>query len=112
MAIAVAQPKAGAVFPEMEVERSLREELLQAAETEAGRHGTHWPGDAGAQGSVSIHVDSLVVVEILCTVEPILGFALHEGLVRAGGYWSINQAMDHLMPRIEEEWKKRKGGKA
>ncbi len=112
MAIAVAKAKAAVAFPAAEVEACLRDELLEAAAMEAELHGTPWPAEAAAKGAVSINVDSLVVVEILCAVEPVLGFDLREGLVRAGGYWSVDQAVGHLMPRIEQEWHKRKGGKS
>ncbi len=112
MATAVAKPKAAAAFPAAKVEACLRDELVAAAAIEAELHGTPWPADAAAQGGVSIHVDSLVVVGILCAVEPALGFELREGVVRAGGYRSVDQALGHLMPGIEQEWHKRKGGKS
>jgi len=110
MAIAVAKPKAVA-FPAAQVEACLRDELLDAAATEAELHGTPWPAEVVAKSAVSIHLDSLVVVEILCAVEPVLGFELREGVVRAGGYLSVDQAIGQLMPRIEQEWQKRKGAK-
>lgn len=112
MAIADAKPKAAAGFPNVEVEARLREELTAAAATEAELHGKLWPAEATAQYGESIHVDSLVVVGILCAVEPILGIELREEVVRAGGYWSVDHAIVHLMPGIEEEWRKRKGGKS
>jgi hypothetical protein len=56
-------------------------------------------------------VDSLVVVSILCMVEPIVGFELPDGVVRAGGYSSVESALAHLLPRIEAQWIKKKGGK-
>ena len=48
----------------------------------------------------------LDVVSLLCDIEPIIGFELKDHLVRAGGYNSVNQAMEHLMPRIEKAWDK------
>ena len=110
MTIAVAKPKAVAAFPAAEVEARLRGEMLEAAAMEAELHGAAWPDDASGKGSARVHIDSLVVVEILCAVEPVLGFELREGVVRAGGYWSVDQAVGHLIPRIEQEWRKRKGG--
>jgi hypothetical protein len=56
-----------------------------------------------------VDVDSLVVVSLLCTVEPHIGFELPESVVRTGGYKSVDAAVEHLLPRIEAEWKKRKG---
>lgn len=54
-------------------------------------------------------VDSLVVVSILCAVEPILGVELSEQVVRTGGYSSVQSAIDHLMPCIEAQWVSKKG---
>ena len=33
-------------------------------------------------------------------------FELKDSLVRTGGYTSANQALDHLMPRLEKAWEK------
>jgi hypothetical protein len=57
-------------------------------------------------------VDSLVVVSILCAVEPIVGFELPESVVRAGGYTSVDSALGQLLPRLEKEWMKKKGAKS
>ncbi|MXW93861.1 MAG: hypothetical protein F4114_17350 [Rhodospirillaceae bacterium] len=89
----------------------MRDELISAAEVEADLRGAPWPRESEAQCAVSIHVDSLVVVGILCAIEPLLEFELPEAVVRNGGYRSVNQAVGHLMPRIEREWRRRKGGK-
>ena len=53
--------------------------------------------------------EPLDVVSLLCDVEPIVGFELKDSLVRAGGYNSVNQAMDHLMPQIETAFEKHIG---
>jgi hypothetical protein len=50
-----------------------------------------------------------LIVAILCAIEPIVGFELPESLVRTGGYRSVVTALDHLLPRIEKEWMKKKG---
>ena len=112
MPVAVANPKTEVAFPAAEVETCLRDELVAAAAMEAELHGTPWPAGVATISAVSIHIDSLVVVEILCAVEAVLGFELRQELVRAGGYWSVDKAVQHLMPRIEREWLKRKGGKS
>lgn len=112
MQVVVAKPKVAVAFPTAEVKSCLRDELLEAAETEAELHGTPWPAGAAAKSAVSIRIDSLVAVEILCAVEPLLGFELSDKLVLAGGYRSVDEAVGDLMPRIEREWRKRKGGKS
>jgi hypothetical protein len=105
-------PEAVVAFPAARVEACLRAELLEALRDEAGLRGLPVPASAAAAASMLIEMDSLVVVELLCAVEPLLGFELREGLVRAGGYGSADEAVAHLMPRIEREWTRRKGGKS
>lgn len=48
----------------------------------------------------TVHVDSLAVFSILCAVEPIVGFELSERVVRAGGYISVESALEHLHSRV------------
>ena len=102
---------AAAPFPLAEVEARLRDELVEAVRAEASIKGINLPAAPGALSRASVHVDSLVAVSILCAVEPIVGFELQDKVVRAGGYMSVESALEHLLPRIENEWKKRKGGK-
>ncbi len=96
-------------FPKAEVEASLREELTAAAKMEAELRGASWPADAAAQGAAPLRVDSLVAVGVLCAVEPVLGFGLSGSVVRAGGYESVDQAVGHLIPGLEGEWRRRQG---
>jgi len=99
------------VFPADLIEAQLRKEFLAAIETEAALGGFSLPPDAAGKASASVQIDSLVAVEILCTVEPIVDFELEDSVVRAGGYASVDDALKALLPRIEKEWQKRKGGK-
>jgi hypothetical protein len=100
-------------FPKSTVEASLRKELLQAASSIAGLHGVAMPAGAAQQSSMSIQLDSLAVVDLLCAVEPVIGFEIKEHVVKAGGYDSVDEAVKELMPRLEKEWTKHqgKGGK-
>ena len=95
-----------AAFPKAEVEAKLKGALLGAAQSDAAVKGITLPPTIAGQASASVRLDSLDVVSLLCEVEPVLGFKLQESLVRAGGYSSVNQAMDHLLPRIEQAWVK------
>jgi len=99
------------VFPKDEIEAQLKKELLITVEIEASLHDIELPKDPAAKAAVPLRIDSLVVVEILCAVEPIADIKLEDKLVRAGGYRSIDDAVTSLMPRIEKEWLKQKGGK-
>lgn len=110
MSVATTTKPAGiATFPATRIEACLRDELLHAVESAASLKGIQMPSSLEAQSSMSIQIDSLVVVELLCAVEPILDFELKDSVVQAGGYRSIDEAMVHLMPRIEKEWRKHKG---
>jgi len=98
-------------FPSAAVETDLRSELIEVVKAEAMMKGVALPAAPAAIGSAPFQIDSLVVVSILCTVEPLLGIELPESVVRTGGYSSVDQALAQLVPRIEAYWKKRKGGK-
>lgn len=106
-----AAPSVVAPFPSAAVVEDLRSELIEAVKSEAAIRGVALPPTPAAIGSTPFQVDSLVVVSILCTVEPLLGMELPESVVRSGGYGSVDQALAHLLPKIEACWKKRKGGK-
>ena len=105
-------PAAAAVapFPAAAVEAGLRVELVEAIKADAAIKGIALPAAAAAIASTSLQLDSLVVVSILCMVEPIVGCELSEDVVRPGGYGSIDSAIAQLLPRIEAEWKKHIGG--
>jgi len=98
--------RTGAAFPKAEVQAKLRELLLAAAQADAALKGITLPTDAAGRLSASVPLDSLEVVSLLCEIEPIVNFELKDSLVRSGGYSSIHQAMEHLMPRIEKAWQK------
>jgi hypothetical protein len=100
-------------FPKAAVEARLRSDLLKAAAADAALRGITFPSGAAAQAGAAIQIDSLVVVSLLCAVEPTLGMKLQDSVVKTGGYTSVNHAMEQLMPRIEKAWEKHKskGGK-
>ena len=100
-----------APFPRSAVEASLRGELIEAVKIEALIRGISLPAAPTQITTAAVHVDSLVVVSILCVVDPIVGFALADNVVRAGGYVSVESALGHLLPHIEREYNKRKGAK-
>lgn len=106
----IIKPGTTTVFPKAAVEAKLRDALLASASSDAMMKGINLPADVAGQAAASVRFDSLDVVSLLCDIEPIVGFELKDHLVRAGGYNSVNQAMDHLMPRIEKAWEKN-GGK-
>jgi hypothetical protein len=98
-----------AVFPGSAVEACLRKELSETIKSLAKIKGIALPSSPAQIATKSIQIDSLVCVEILCAVEPILQVELPERVVKAGGYRSIDDSVKNLIPRIEAEWKKQKG---
>jgi hypothetical protein len=93
----------------MAVEARLMDELIGTVTATAAVKGIALPGAPADIAGAAFEVDSLVVVSILCAVEPILGFELSESVVRTGGYSSVRSAVDQLMPRIEAQWISKKG---
>ncbi|OJU47148.1 MAG: hypothetical protein BGN99_03765 [Alphaproteobacteria bacterium 65-37] len=107
-------PSSGSVlapFPAAAVEASLRSQIIQAVRDEASIKGITLPTSDVDLAKATFQVDSLVVVSILCVVEPVVGSELPESVVRTGGYRSVDSALYQLLPRIEAQWKKRKGDK-
>jgi hypothetical protein len=102
---------APAAFPWTQVEARLHDELIAAVQAEAAVKQVALPATATGIAAASFEIDSLVVVSILCTVEPLVGFELPDSVVRAGGYSSVGSALEHLLPRIDALWTKKKGGK-
>lgn len=49
-------------------------------------------------------IDSLVVVEVLLELETQVPFELPDSLVRAGGYDSVDEVVQHLMPKLQKRW--------
>lgn len=99
-------------FPAAAVEGCLVAELIDAAKTEAEIREIDVPTTTAGQRAMQISIDSLVVVELLIAVEPILGFELKGSMLKKGGYACVDDARDHLMPRIQKEWIKRNGKKS
>jgi hypothetical protein len=97
------------VFPTAAVEACLRDELVETIKSLAKIKGITLPASPALIATTSVQIDSLVCVDILCAVEPILQIELPEKVVKAGGYVSIDVAIKNLVPRIEAEWKKKKG---
>jgi hypothetical protein len=93
-------------FPKATIEAKLKEVLLEAAQSEVALKGVTLPADTAGQAASPVRLDSLDVVSLLCEIEPIMKFELKDSLVRTGGYASVNQAIEHLMPRLEKAWEK------
>jgi hypothetical protein len=102
----IVKPAPSKAFPKADVEAKLRDMLLGAVSADAALKGIALPADKPGKYAASIRLDSLGVVDLICGLEPTVGFELKESLVKAGGYKSINDAVEHLMPCIESAWVK------
>lgn len=96
-------------FPLETVTAILREELMGVAQLEADISGVTLPKEPSVAALAPVPMDSLVVVEILCSIEGALGFQPKDETVRTGGYNSVQDAMDHMIPRLEQQWRKNQG---
>lgn len=111
MSTKTAAPATSVTFPKAAVMAALMAGLVDHVKSEAAIKGYKLPETDSAIIKAAIQIDSLVTVDILCTVEPILGFELPDDVVRTGGYRAIEAAVDHLMPRIQKQWEKKHGVK-
>ena len=101
--ITTAKPKPPVAFPAQAIETSIREFLAEEGAMQAVLHGggaTTGPAGIGPQPVI----DSLVVVEVLLELETQVPFELPESLVQAGGYDSVNDVVQHLMPKLQQRW--------
>ncbi|WP_374330810.1 hypothetical protein [Aestuariivirga sp.] len=106
MATIIAPTAPPAVFPQTTVVAVLTKELLNIARDEAQLRGIPFPPDQAGQMSAGIPMDSLTIVDVLCTVDPVVGFELKESIVKTGGFDSVQEAIDYMVPRIEKAWQK------
>lgn len=100
----LAPPKTA--FPLAAVRAQLQARLLELVEGTASMAGVILPADPAARCKAVIQIDSLDVVDVLCSVEGIVGHELKDSIVRAGGYKSIDEALGHVTPRIQKSWEK------
>jgi hypothetical protein len=104
--VTTAEPKTIPAFPAGEIEACIRDFLAEEGAMQAVLHGTVPAGGAGGAIGPQPVIDSLVVVEVLIEVEDKVPFALPDSLVRAGGYDSVDEVVQHLMPQLDRRWRK------
>lgn len=96
-----------APFPATDVEQRIRDFLAEEGAMQAALHGAAVsPTTTGGAVGPQPLIDSLVVVSLLIELEPMVGFELPEDLVRAGGYDSVEQVVQHLVPQVLKRWDK------
>ncbi len=107
----IAPAKPTVAFPKAAVVKALVDELIQAAQAEAQIRGIALPPENPKIIQAPVPLDSLSVVDTLCAVEQVLNIELRESIVRTGGYNSIEDAIENLIPKIERVWIRKKGSK-
>lgn len=50
-------------------------------------------------------VDSLVIAEVLAQIEPLVNCRLPESIIKKGGYYSVDEVINHLVPEVMGVWK-------
>jgi len=105
--VTTTEAETATAFPAGEIESCIRDYLASEGETQAKLHGGG-KASGGSGGSVGPQpvIDSLVVVSVLCAVEPMVPFKLPESIVKAGGYESVEEVIQHIMPKLEKRWRK------
>lgn len=108
--IAVPGAKTIPAYPAGAVAAVLRHELIGAIRRRFRRKGTPLPKKNDDVVVMTIEIDSLIVVELLSSLDDILPFEVTESVVKAGGYNSIDAAVKHVTGRVESKWNKHHGG--
>jgi acyl carrier protein len=92
-----------ALFPSAEVEACIRDALAhQAADQAVLRPGRVAP--PGSSRPWEPEIDSLVVVEVICAVEELLGIELPATFSPKGGYDTVEGCVNDLMSEANAAW--------
>jgi acyl carrier protein len=95
----------GAVFPSAEVEACIRNALAdQGADQALLRPGQASTATPVAPRSWEPEIDSLVVVEVICAIEELLGITLPATFSPKGGYDSVDSCVNDLMSETQATW--------
>jgi acyl carrier protein len=94
-----------AIFPAAELEACIREALAdQAADQAVLRPGRATTATSVAPRSWEPEIDSLVVVELICAVEELLGIEVPATFSPKGGYDSAEACVNDLMSEAKTAW--------
>ncbi len=93
-------------FPAAQIESQLRMQIAAEAKVQAQLRGTGTGSNPSLRQSSKAEpeIDSLVAVEALTVIESLVPFALSESLIRPGGYTSVNDFIDDLLPKVKNQW--------
>lgn len=107
--MAVSAPTSAKVIPPYPASiaaATIRNELLRAVRAQLHRKGQTVPTADDELTIMAVEIDSLTVVELLACLDDILPFKVTESVVKAGGYGAIEDAVKHVVGRIQSKWSK------
>lgn len=113
MAVAVAKREIP-TFPAVAIEQQIRELLAEEAKVQETLRGTGGGGggiSSGRSSGAEPDIDSLVAVEVLTVIEPLVPFTLPESFIRPGGYTSVDAFINDLLPMVQHQWRRHHEGK-
>jgi acyl carrier protein len=84
-------------FPAQEVEACIRQTLNQQVGTQAALR-------ARVASACEPDIDSLVVVELICAIEAILGVSIPPTFVPRGGYDNVEVCINGLLAETKAMW--------
>jgi acyl carrier protein len=94
-----------AVFPSAEVEACIREALaVQEKDQSVLRPGRAMTAAPVVPRSWEPEIDSLVVVELICAVEELLGIEIPATFSPEGGYDTAQACINDLMSKVKASW--------
>jgi len=100
------------VFPAAEVEAYIRDALAdQEADQTILRPGREVTATPLAPRSWEPEIDSLVVVEVICVIEELLGIEIPATFSPKGGYSSAEACIKDLMSEAKAAWTERQRGR-
>jgi hypothetical protein len=100
MATITSSPGSTAAFPAAAIEACIREELQRQADSQALLR----PARPAGGPKWEPEVDSLVVVEIICAVEDLLGASMPDTFTPRGGYDSVEDCVADVMTAAGAVW--------
>ncbi len=104
------KPETPPSFPASDIESCIREFLAKEAIDQASLNGDS-DGKIGNVFGPEPSLDSLVMVEALIELEEHVPFELPIELIRPGGYESVDEMIDDLLPQLKDLWDSHHGEK-
>ncbi|TWF47582.1 hypothetical protein [Neorhizobium alkalisoli] len=91
-------------YPADEVREVLTGELITSVKDLSDIQGIVLPTEKKELVVKTLHIDSHTLVEILCSLDPVVGFEVGQEALRPGGYDSIEEAVIDVTARLEKLW--------